>query len=787
MASSQVLIINDRETGQPVELAKIVSEVPRVSLMTNSEGKADVSSLEGAEHILISAAGYASVVRSFQGLHSDDFRVELMPSQISLDQVVVSANRWNQSSRNIPAKVLSLTPKDVAMQNPQTAADLLGSSGEVFIQKSQLGGGSPMIRGFSTNRLLYTVDGVRMNTAIFRSGNLQNVISLDPFAIENTEVLFGPGSVMYGSDAIGAVMSFQTLTPQLALNGKPLVTGSAVSRYASANNEKTAHFNLNVGWKKWALLTSFSSFNFGDLRMGKYGPEEYLRPFYVQRIDSTDVIVQNEDPLVQRPTGYSQMNLMQKVRFKPSDAWNFEYDFHYSTTTDYPRYDRHIRLRNALPRSAEWNYGPQVWMMNNLGITNTSNNLMYDQVTLRLAHQYFEESRIDRDFGGDVRYTRLEQVNAVSTNLDFTKALGGSDLFYGLEAVQNDVESTGTDEDITTGEKTTGPSRYPNSRWGSYAAYLTWQQEFNERFNLQLGARYNHFLLDADFSNNLDYYPFSFEEASINSGALTGSAGIVCHPTSSWSLRATASTAFRSPNVDDVGKIFDSEPGSVVIPNPDLQAEYAYNAELGVAKVFGRSVKLDITGYYSLLEDALVRRDFSVNGQDSIVYDGELSQVQAIQNAAVAQVYGVQAALDVKLPAGFGFSSRYNYQFGQEELEDGSTSPSRHAAPAFGLSRLTYSSQGLNLQFYAMYSAGKSYGDLPAGEQGKDYLYAIDNSGKPYSPAWYTLNFKALYQLTETFSVSAGLENLTDQRYRPYSSGIAAAGRNFILSLRADF
>src|SRR5690606_22275722 len=98
---------------------------------------------------------------------------------------------------------------------PQTAADMLAGSGEVFVQKSQLGGGSPMIRGFATNRLLYAVDGVRMNTAIFRAGNLQNVINLDPFATESVEVIFGPGSVMYGRDAIGGVMSFQTLMPRL--------------------------------------------------------------------------------------------------------------------------------------------------------------------------------------------------------------------------------------------------------------------------------------------------------------------------------------------------------------------------------------------------------------------------------------------------------------------------------------------------------------------------------------------------------------------------------------------
>ena len=125
-----------------------------------------------------------------------------------------------------------------------------------------------MIRGFATSRLLYSVDGVRMNTAIFRSGNLQNVINLDPFAIEGTEVLFGPGSVIYGSDAIGGVMSFQTLTPRLSLNDSPLVTGKANVRYSSANNEKTGHFDVNLGFKNWAFVTSISSWDYDHLRQG---------------------------------------------------------------------------------------------------------------------------------------------------------------------------------------------------------------------------------------------------------------------------------------------------------------------------------------------------------------------------------------------------------------------------------------------------------------------------------------------------------------------------------------
>ena len=785
-AHSQVVTVKDLETSQPVEAASLSSESPREFVTTNAQGQADISNFKGAENIEIRALGYRKENISYTALEAAAFEVWLTASDIRMDEVVISATRWSQTSSGVSTKIISISPQAIALQNPQTAADLLGISGGVFIQKSQQGGGSPMIRGFATNRLIYTIDGVRMNTAIFRGGNIQNVISLDPFATEKAEVAFGPGSVIYGSDAIGGVMSFQTLTPRLALSEQPLATGNAVLRYASANQENTGHFDINVGWKKWAMLSSISSNDFDDLRMGSKGPAEYLRPFYVQRQDGVDVTVTNEDPRMQRPSGYSQINMMQKLRFRPNKKWDFHYGFHFSESSAYARYDRHIRYRNGLPRYGEWAYGPQKWRMNNLNVTHTGHNGVYDQMAVRLARQDFEESRIDRDINKPERHIRTEKVVANSVNLDFTKSVGSRHkLFYGAELVHNDVASTGIDEDIVLGVSAPGPARYPQSTWASYGAYVSDQFTVSKQFTLQAGLRYNRYKLDAHFDTT--FYPFPFSTAHLNSGALTGSLGWVYRPSGDWVISANAATAFRAPNVDDVGKVFDSEPGAVVVPNPALRAEYAWSGDLGVAKVFGDVLKIDLTGYYTNLKNALVRRDFTLNGQDSILYNGELSQVQAIQNASIAHVYGIQMGIKFKLPAGFEFSNDFNYQKGEEELDNGATSPSRHAAPWFGVSKLTYTAQHLQIMLSTVYSGEKKFDDLPEEEQGKTEIYATDANGNPYSPGWYTLNFNALYRFADQLTLSAGLENLTDQRYRPYSSGIAGAGRNFVLSVRAVF
>lgn len=786
VGSSQTITISDRESGALLDMVAMMSQEPKAFATTNAQGQADLSNFVGSSKIEFRAHGYKAEIFSFQELKNMNFELTLIASTTEFDEVVISATRWGQNSGNLPTKISVISPKDVALLNPQTAADLLGASGEVFIQKSQQGGGSPMIRGFSTNRLLYTIDGVRMNSAIFRAGNLQNVISLDAFAIENTEVMFGPGSIIYGSDAIGGVMSFQTLLPEFSLSEKPLITGKAVSRYSSANSEITNHFDLHIGWKKWASVTSFTHSKFGDLKMGSKGPDEYLKNYYVQRVDSVDMVFQNNDPRVQRPSGYSQTNLMQKIRFSPNKKWDFQYGFHYSETSEYARYDRLIETQsNGLPSSAVWNYGPQIWMMNNLAITHTSNNKVYDRMTLRLAQQYFEESRIDRRFNHHRLRTNLEQVQAYSGNLDFEKTAGLHKFIYGVEFVQNDVKSTGSAIDIRDNSPILVPDRYPQSTWMSYAAYLNYQYTISEKMHLQSGVRYTGFSIESDFTRHLDFFPFDFTSSSLSNAAINGSLGFVYRPSKSWKISLNGSTGFRAPNVDDIGKIFDFSDGEVVVPNTSLKAEYAYNAEMNISKIFGDIVKIDLTGFYTYLDNAMVRREFQVNGQDSILYDGNMSQVFAIQNAAYATVYGLNAGVEIKLPKGFGLSSRYNYQLGNEEMDNGDLSRSRHAAPAFGVTRLTYEKEKLSMQLYAIYNAEVSYENLNPEEQNKEVIYAKDENGNPYSPAWYTLNFKAMYQFHANFAVSAGLENITDQRYRPYSSGLVAPGRNFVISLKA--
>src|SRR3712207_3245892 len=164
------------------------------------------------------------------------------------------------------------------------------------------------------------------------------------------------------------------------------------------------------------------------------------------------------------------------------------------------------------------------------------------------------------------------------------------------------------------------------------------------------------------------------------------------------------------------------------------------------------------------------------------LFRSEEAKILAIQNAASAYVAGFQLGCYATLPMGFGYNMQLNLQHGKEELDNGDKSTIRHAAPFFGRAALTYRHDKLTMELYTQFQAKRSYEDMPDSEKSKTELYALDGDGHVYAPAWFTLNLKAQYKQGKHFLFNAGLENIADKRYRHYSSGISAAGRNFIVS-----
>ena len=264
-----------------------------------------------------------------------DTALEAVPMQ----EIVIAADRSSQSRSAVAQQVTVLRQAEIAHANAQTTADLMVRAGGLFVQKSQQGGGSPVLRGFEANRVLMVVDGVRMNNAIYRAGHLQNIISLDNATLERAEILYGPASTVYGSDALGGAICFFTKKPVLSTTEALHTTGSAFVRYGSVNQEKTAHADISLAGRRLGSLSSFTFSDFGDLRMGAnngFSTSFGKRYYYIDRINGRDSLVHNSDPLLQRFSGYRQYDFMEKVVWRPGERASHTLNLQYSTSSNIP-------------------------------------------------------------------------------------------------------------------------------------------------------------------------------------------------------------------------------------------------------------------------------------------------------------------------------------------------------------------------------------------------------------------------------------------------------------------
>ncbi|HKL67941.1 MAG TPA: TonB-dependent receptor plug domain-containing protein, partial [Bacteroidales bacterium] len=470
---AQTIKVIDSEDNKPIRDVAVFNESKTRFGYTDLSGEFRIDAFSANDMVHFQHPSYENTVLSMDELEEMDYSVILRYKTFEIDEFVISANRWEQDRDEVPNKITPIRKATAEFANPQTAADLLGVSGEVYVQKSQLGGGSPMIRGFATHRVLLVVDGVRMNNAIFREGNLQNVISLDANMIENTEIIFGPGAVVYGSDAIGGVMDFHSKKALLSTSDKINLKVNALGRTSSANNERTGHVDINLGGSKIAFMAGYTYSDFDDLRMGSRGNDEYMRNEYQVWEGTVDAVHPNTDPNIQLFSGYSQHNITAKLRFQPTDKLNIQLINHTGISSDIPRYDRLIQYKDDHLKYGDWYYGPQKWMMNNLTVKWSPENNFFDVMKVVAARQDFSESRHDRKLNSTMMRERYEEVIAWSMGVDFEKETDNKLLFYGLEAVTNDVNSTAEGRDIITGDTFAESSRYPDgdNRYNTLSAY----------------------------------------------------------------------------------------------------------------------------------------------------------------------------------------------------------------------------------------------------------------------------------------------------------------------------
>ena len=780
---AQKLYIYDQNTNQPLNEAQVKQCDGQNKLnQTGIDGYVTMKEFAGC--YLLEAEGYLSRTVGSDEIKANSGRIPMFPNQHSVEEVVVSASKFNEKRKDLAQKVQVISKQELALMNQSSTADVLANSGNVFVQKSQLGGGSPIIRGFETNKVLMVVDGVRMNNAIYRGGHLQNVITLDNGIMDRVEVVFGPGSVVYGSDAIGGVMHFTTKNPTLSTTDNTLIKASAFTRYMSAVSGYAAHADVSVGTKRFGSLTSFTYSNYGDLRqgarrndfVGSFG----ARPWYVARINGVDSMIVNADTNLQVGSGYTQYDVLQKFTFQQKAGVLHKLNFQLSNSSNVDRYDRLTQTSAGKPKYAEWYYGPQYRLMGAYTLELNNATSLYDAARITVGYQSIEESRIDRKFKKNFLNHRIENLDIITLNADFAKKKGKSELRYGVDAWYNKVNSTAYQEDIVADTTAALDTRFPDggSTMMSAAAYATHTWEISDKLILNDGLRASYVSLNSTFVDKT-FFPFPFDGITQKHMALNGNLGLIYMPNNLWRMSLNGSTAFRAPNVDDLTKVFESVQGSVVVPNPNLKAEYAYNGEFGISRVLSEGLSLQATAYYTLLKNALTVGTGTFNGQDSVLYDGQLSQVMTTTNAGKAYVYGFEAMLTGKLNDHISMLATVNYTKGRNVTD---SIPLDHIPPVFGKVSMVYTLGKMRAELFMNYSGWKRLADYNmAGEDNFAYATAYG------MPSWATVNARVNYNISRQLALQVACENILDQNYRNYASNISAPGRNFIITLRGNF
>lgn len=795
--------VTEASTGEPLIGVSVFTD--RIGIgSTDINGQVTLKNLQHREVVHFTYIGFEDVNIPF-------FKIREMKGQVQMAEkvnelaIVEVVGRRDDPKEEIPYMLDRISRENIAFKNSQTSADALGNHSDIYIQKSQMGGGSPVIRGFEANKVLLVLDGVRMNNAIYREGHIQNSITIDNSILEQAEVIYGPGSLIYGSDALGGVVHFRTRDPKVLFTyEKPYeLTTNATTRFATANMEKAIHLDFDYATQNWGSVTSITYVDFDDLRAGANRPDEYpefgKRPYYVRRVDGVDEWVQNADPNIQRGTGYTQLDFLQKIKYQPSERLYFIFNVQYSTSSNVPRYDN---LTDTVSTArdlkwADWYYGPQNRFMSSFKTKILKPTALYDKATIIAAYQRIDEDRYKRKYANTHRTFNKEDVHVFSLTTDFDKSFGENDrhlISYGIDGTYNHVYSEAGNTNVRTGAINNKEyTRYPSdeSSMTTAGAYLNYRwRNRDSTINFTSGLRYSYVELFARYKeDDLIEWPASYITEGINTKNtdLTWASGLTFNTKNGWQLHILGASAFRSPNIDDFGKIRVKD-GDILVPNLDLKPEKALNGEITLGKKVGQSpktgqYKISATGFYTYLQDAIVRVDATFFGDSTLLAEDSYKQVQKNINAHNAYVAGVSGNVVFDFNKRWQFASSLNIVKGRSTI-DSLEQPLAHIPPMYGNTSLAFQTDKFRLEGVVRYNAAKTLDDYGPDGSADNIDEAIPDVG---TLAWTTYNLYSSYKLNDRLTFNFALENILDLHYRPFASGVSAAGRNFIFSLRGSF
>lgn len=732
-AFSQTLsgIVRDSRTSQPI-VGVAVRLLPTTrGTVTDATGNFTFYNLSDGPYTLrISSVGYPLTdVPVTLTKRTDQYRqLTLTPTVIQLNQQTVTTTQRSETPDFIRPEITTvLTARDLRQRAPRTVPEALFGATGVFIQKTNHGGGSPFVRGLTGQQTLILIDGIRLNNATFRSGPNQYLNTIDPQSVGQIEVLRSSGSVAYGSDAIGGVVNVLTKTPQFS--ERPALTGSFFGKAMTQGMEYSGRAELGFSSPTVAVLGALAYRKFGDLVAGKG----------LGRLT---------------PTGYNQLSGDVKARFRLSDRWLATAAYQNLRQDSVPLYHR-VRLENY----RYYQFNPQRRQLTYARLEGYYNWRFLQSVQLTGSWQRQTEGRQSQRNGNATEvYERDQTTTTGLTLLANAKPTSVWQMQNGIEWYHDRVRSTREDVNTQTGAIAPKRGLYPDQASMNSLALFTNHTLTFDRLTLTGGARYNAFRITTPEA--------TLGQATISPSALVGQVGASYAVVPAVRVVASVGTAFRAPNVDDLGTLgivdFRYE-----LPNPNLRPERSFNTEVGI-KIRSSRVSATLLAYNNRLTDFISRVR---SGNDSI----QGYPVYLKQNSAESFIRGLEAEAEYEFLTNLLAYGGLTYTYGQNVTAG---EPFRRIPPLNGRVGLTYQAGGWWGRAELLYAGAQTR--LAQGDKDDNRI------AKGGTPAWRVLNLNGGYRW-KLVTLSAELQNLTDEAYRTHGSGVDGVGRSAWLSVLVNW
>lgn len=682
--------------------------------------------------------------------------------------------------------ITTVKAKEIRAIAPGSLADALRSQSGVSVQQTTPGQGTIYVRGLAGRELVFLIDGVRLNTAVFRSPNNAPLGLIDPLSVFWLEAIRGSSSVLHGSDALGGVINVSTTLP--AYSDDPT---SIVKAYTSAStNPRGLLSRVSVSHQRetWSAHVGVSWASFGDVTPGGGLLSPVPRAYAYAERAPDGVYVPTALSRAQIGTGWTRMAADGVLRWQLAETTEAIVRAQWSERPELVRYDE-ITPRFDLdgrPARASAFIGPMFRSMTSLTLSHRPQGSILDTALLTLAWQRMGDTLHRRDMdeacvtGGEVAdcTSRLRLVPAAKAKNEVTRsdALSArgelrflSDdktraAVFGVEAIRDTIASRAWS--LKDGVLSDASSRYPDgSKMTQGGAFAQLESQLLPGLRGHVGLRHAMFSLDIPARGDAEPIRRTLMDWA-------ASAGLRFSPAPGLAWVVNAGRGVRSPNVEDYAGAGTRAGGRFQVPNPSLAPEHTQSADVGV-KVHHGLVRAETFVFLMRFEDAVGVTSTTVNGA-STAPDG--SRYVTSANVARLDLYGIESDVRVGHEKRGGAYGRF-LLVGYDEAKTPGVSASERVAtpPSLVLGSWIHPVPKLRLEVFAhargaMHRKARLDDDrIPAG--GTD--------------AFVTVHARAAYAVSPDVTARVGVDNATNVRALEYGSGFHLPGLSVMAGLEA--